>query len=59
MSEGLMLGTSNYVQIAEVAQCGWRESRMVPDETADIISHGRDYVRFSLFIRKSLADFKK
>lgn len=59
MSEGLMLGKMNSVQVAEVAQCDWRGSRMVPDETADIISHGQDYVRYSLLIGKSLADFKK
>ena len=56
MSEAQWWEQFNYVQVPEVDQCGWREGRMVPDETAeagrgnnmqDIVSHGQEYVCYS------------
>lgn len=34
VSEDLMLGPVNCVQVAGVTQCGWSQGRMEPDETA-------------------------
>lgn len=34
VSEDLMLGPFNCVQVAGVTQCGWSQGRMEPDETA-------------------------